>query len=235
MIRTFLLGVLAFVALLICLPLLPVLLLIFINPPTSSYMLQSETAVRQQWVDAAEISPWAARAVIAAEDQRFAEHWGFDLASIAEAVEDNRRGGSRRGASTISQQLAKNLFLWPGGYVRKGIEAWITLWIELLWSKHRILEVYLNIAEFGAGTYGVEAAARQFFGISAAQLGAEQAALLAAVLPNPKRLLAALPSDYVSERSRWIQAQMTQMGPLPPSLDWPALAVPATAPATARP
>jgi monofunctional biosynthetic peptidoglycan transglycosylase len=153
-------------------------------------------------------------AVVAAEDQKFPYHSGFDLESISDAVEDRLRGDRLRGASTITQQTAKNLFLWPGrSFVRKGLEAWFTMLLELCWSKARILEVYLNIAEFGRGIYGVEAAAGHFFGKPAADLGPGEAAVLAAVLPSPKRLHANRPSAYVQDRARWILEQMRMLGP----------------------
>lgn len=221
--RTFVLGIVAFLLTPVLLPLIPLLALMLIDPPTSSYMLQSPTKpVSHDYVAAKEISPWLARAVIAAEDQNFSKHFGLDLAAIRKAWDENRRGQSRRGASTITQQTIKNLFLWPGGYVRKALEAWLTLWAELLWSKHRILELYLNVAEFGPGIYGAEAAAWHYFGRPAAQLDARQAALMAAVLPNPRKLQLGAPSGYVNERASWILQQMQQMGPLPEHLGWRA-------------
>src|SRR5690606_13587236 len=167
-------------------------LLRYADPPVTAMMLQQEMPLRAQkhsWVPRRAISLEAAHAVIASEDQRFLIHNGFDVEQIKRAVEEYRGGSGLRGASTITQQVAKNLFLWPGrSFVRKGIEAYFTLLIEALWQKERILEVYLNVAELGEGIFGVEAAAQTFFGTSAAALGAEQAALLAAVLPNPKAL-----------------------------------------------
>jgi monofunctional biosynthetic peptidoglycan transglycosylase len=164
-------------------------------------------------VDLPEISRFAALAVVAAEDQRFPLHHGFDFAEIGEALEE-RGNGRLRGASTISQQVAKNLFLWQGrSFVRKGLEAWLTLWIELLWPKRRILEVYLNLAELGPGVFGVEAASRRTFGKPAARLEAEEAALLAAVLPNPVRYRADAPSSYVRHRAARIRREMDRLGP----------------------
>lgn len=237
--QTFILGLLLFLLVPVILPILPLMVLIAADPPTSAYMLQSPTRpVAHDWVPAQRISPWMARAVIASEDQKFLHHWGFDLEAIREAWEDNQRGAGRRGASTLTQQTVKNLFLWPGGYLRKAIEAWISFWADLLWSKHRILELYLNLAEFGPGIYGVEAAAWHYFGHPAALLGPQQAAQLAAVLPNPRKMQVEPPSDYVSERAGWIQTQMQQMGPLPPALAWPtaeqAAASAAAAPAGLR-
>jgi monofunctional biosynthetic peptidoglycan transglycosylase len=146
---------------------------------------------------------------MAAEDQRFLEHHGIDFVSLDRALEDYRDGDSLRGASTITQQVAKNLFLWEGrSFVRKALEAYFALVIELLWSKQHILETYLNIAEFGPGVFGVEAAAQRFFGVPARRLTAPQAALLAAVLPNPRRFNVARPSDYVRSRQESILTQM---------------------------
>jgi monofunctional biosynthetic peptidoglycan transglycosylase len=160
-----------------------------------------------------DISGNAAIAVIASEDQQFPFHTGFDFKSIREAVQSNARGHRTRGASTISQQVAKNLFLWSGGgYFRKGVEAGCTLLIEWLWPKERILEMYLNIAEFGRGTYGVEAASQRFFNRHARKLSREQSALLAAVLPSPRRFRVEAPSRYVLSRRDWILGQMAGLG-----------------------
>jgi len=170
-------------------------------------------APRHRWVDSAQISPHMKVAVIAAEDQKFPEHRGFDVESINDAMEDRERGGRVRGASTISQQVAKNLFLWPGrSWIRKGLEAYFTVLVELLWGKQRILEVYLNVAEFGRGVFGVGAASEVYFGKRAAQLTPAEAALLAAVLPNPKRLRVDAPSRYVRSRQEWIMEQMRGLG-----------------------
>ena len=198
---------------------LPVLLLRAWHPLTSAFMLRARLEVRAandlhyrthyEWVDYAHIAPNAALAVIASEDQQFPFHYGFDLNSIRQAQISNEEGGRVRGASTISQQLAKNLFLWPGkSYLRKALEAWFTVLLESLWPKQRILESYLNIVQFGPGVYGVEAAAQEFFHSSAARLTPGEAALLAAVLPNPERLHADRPSRYVDERRAWIMGQM---------------------------
>ncbi|WP_312383132.1 monofunctional biosynthetic peptidoglycan transglycosylase [Atlantibacter subterraneus] len=166
------------------------------------------------WVGMDEISPWMGLAVIAAEDQKFPEHWGFDMAAIQKAVAHNERNETRiRGASTLSQQTAKNMFLWDGrSWLRKGLEAGLTVGIETVWSKRRILTVYLNVAEFGNGIFGVEAAAQHYFNKPASQLSASQAALLAAVLPNPLRFKADAPSGYVRSRQAWILRQMRQLG-----------------------
>jgi monofunctional biosynthetic peptidoglycan transglycosylase len=161
------------------------------------------------------ISPHQALAVIAAEDQRFPEHSGFDFPAIERAWQDYRQGKSLRGASTISQQVVKNLYLWPGrSLLRKGLEVWFTLLVELSWSKRRILEVYLNIAQFGRDVYGAEAASRYFFQRPASALSREQAALLAAVLPGPVQYRVEAPSDYVRRKRSWILQQMRQLGGL---------------------
>ncbi|MET0536328.1 MAG: monofunctional biosynthetic peptidoglycan transglycosylase [Steroidobacter sp.] len=193
----------------------PVILLRWVDPPTSAFMLRERFArpIQHRWVDWPQISPHAKVAVIAAEDQKFPEHSGFDLESINDALEERERGRRVRGASTISQQVAKNLFLWPGqSWVRKGFEVYFTVLIETLWPKRRILEVYLNIAEFGSGVFGVGAASEVYFRKSAARLSASDAALLAAVLPNPKRLRAKAPSRYVRSRQEWILSQMRGLG-----------------------
>ena len=181
--------------------------------PTTSFMIRDDAPDAQHdWVPWSGISRHAAAAVIAAEDQKFLEHNGFDFESIDKAFTDAKRGRRLRGASTISQQVAKNLFLWSGqSWVRKGLEAWFTLWIEFLWPKQRILEVYLNSAEFGRGIWGVEAASRRFFRKPALDLNRPEAALLAAVLPNPKRFNVANPSPYVRQRQDWILWQMQMM------------------------
>ena len=199
-----------------------VLLLRWVPPPASSFIAQSwlsalwageSAAFRYDWTPLATISPHAALAVIAAEDQRFPDHFGFDFVEIQDALEDQDEGKPLRGASTLSQQVAKNLFLWPGrSFIRKGLEVWFTVLLELLWSKQRILEVYLNIAEFGEYTFGVEAASRRFFNKPAARLTADEAARLAAVLPNPLRYRVDRPSAYVLQRQRRIERQMRQLG-----------------------
>ena len=166
------------------------------------------------WVSMDEISPWMGLAVIAAEDQKFPEHWGFDVSAIEKALAHNERNETRiRGASTLSQQTTKNLFLWDGrSWIRKGLEAGLTVGIETVWSKKRILTVYLNIAEFGEGIFGVEAASQRYFHKPASKLTMSEAALLAAVLPNPIRFKANAPSGYVRSRQAWIMRQMRQLG-----------------------
>lgn len=199
---------------------LTILLFRVVNPPTSAFMLtyQLGTApepLRQEWVPMAEISPWMPLAVVASEDQRFPYHAGVDFEAIRKAVSEYKAGEGLRGASTITQQTAKNLFLWNGrSFVRKALEAVLALGIDGLWPKERVLEVYLNIAEFGPGIYGVEAASQIYFGKPARQLSQTQAARLAAVLPNPKMLSVTSPSAYVQERVVWIQQQMNQLSGL---------------------
>jgi monofunctional glycosyltransferase len=192
-----------------------VLLCRWVDPPTSAFMLRERLAapIRHRWVDEANISAHIKVAVIAAEDQNFPAHYGFDLKSINDALEDRQSGRRVRGASTISQQVAKNLFLWPEqSWLRKGLEAYFTLLIETLWPKQRILEVYLNIAEFGRGVFGVGAASEVYFRKRAARLNQYDAALLAAVLPSPKRMRVNAPSNYVRSRQQWILGQMRGLG-----------------------
>jgi monofunctional biosynthetic peptidoglycan transglycosylase len=200
-----------------------VLLLRWFNPLTSAVMAEArlQAWVAQEhdyradfrWVSLEQISPHAAIAVIASEDQLFPFHAGFDFNSIREAVRASERGKRLRGASTISQQVAKNLFLWSGhSFVRKGLEAYFTVLIETFWPKERILEMYLNIAQFGDGVYGVQAAAERFWHKPALALSSSESALLAAVLPNPLRLHAERPSRYVWQRHDWILGQMRELG-----------------------
>jgi monofunctional glycosyltransferase len=202
---------------------IPVLLLRWLRPLTSAFMLEAEAEAWAaqdhgyhtdfKWVSLEQISPHVAIAVIASEDQLFPFHAGFDFDSIREAVRESERGRRLRGASTISQQVAKNLFLWPEhSFVRKGLEAYFTVLIEGLWPKERILEMYLNVAQFGNGVYGVQAAAERFWHKPARRLSSEEAALLAAVLPNPLRLRADRPSRYVLSRRDWILDQMRMLG-----------------------
>ncbi len=200
-----------------------VLLMRWVEPWTSAFMVGSrvdawfagdlEHRNDYRWVDLEQISPHAAIAVMASEDQKFPFHAGFDFKSIREAIRHNARGKRVRGGSTISQQVAKNVFLWRGrSYLRKGLEVWFTVLIETLWPKERILEVYLNVAEFGRGTYGIEAAAQRYFRKSAARLTRSQSATLAAVLPNPIRFRVDAPSRYVLARRDRILGQMRSLG-----------------------
>jgi monofunctional biosynthetic peptidoglycan transglycosylase len=202
---------------------LSVLSLRWIDPPFTAFMAEAQAVAwasrdanyvfRHRWVDLDRISPNLPLAVVASEDQKFPEHWGFDVAAIEKAYALNQHSHKVRGASTISQQVAKNLFLWSGrSYFRKGLEAYFTVLIETLWPKRRILEVYLNIAEFGYGTYGAEAAAQRYFHKPASRLTRGDAAVLAAVLPNPERFSAAAPSRYVQQRREWILDQMQALG-----------------------
>ncbi len=176
----------------------------FIDPPGGIYMWQEWRRlgeIRQDWVPMRLIAPVMARSAVAAEDANFCRHWGFDVVAIRSAIE----AGGTRGASTITQQVVKNVFLWHGrSWPRKVLEAGITPLVELLWSKQRILEVYLNVAEFDTGVFGVEAAAQHYFNRAAADLTARQAALLAAVLPAPKTRNAARPTDFLNRRARAI-------------------------------
>jgi monofunctional biosynthetic peptidoglycan transglycosylase len=200
---------------------LAVIALRWLPVPTTAFMIGERLAAdaappldqRHEWVPWPRISRHAAVAVIAAEDQKFLVHAGFDFEQIEKAVADAGRGKRMRGASTISQQVAKNLFLWPGqSWVRKGLEAWFTAWIEFLWPKRRILEVYLNSAQFGRGIWGVQAASRAYFGKDAARLSREESALLAAVLPSPTRYRVVDPGPYVQSRQAWILGQMRRLG-----------------------
>lgn len=195
----------------------------FIDPPFSAFMLNRQLVAWTEgdWGfrmahdarDLEDISPYLPLALIASEDQNFIVHSGFDFKAIEKARKNNARGRKVRGASTISQQVAKNLFLWSGrSWLRKGVEAWYTVLIETLWPKHRILEMYANFAEFGDGIYGAQAAARSYFGKDASRLSAAESARLAAVLPNPKRYSVNRPGPYVQRRSNAIQRQMRALG-----------------------
>lgn len=201
-----------------------VLVLVFrwVPPPGTALMLERKVQswvsgepidLQREWVSWDHISDDLKVAVIAGEDQKFASHWGFDIPAIQAALAFNERGGNVRGASTLTQQVAKNLFLWPGrSWLRKGLEAWFTGLMELFWTKQRILEVYLNSAEWGQGVFSAQAAARYHFGVEASQLSRQQAAQLAAVLPSPLKWNAGKPSTYVASRAGWIRRQMSQLG-----------------------
>ena len=217
---------------------LQVLALRFIDPPFTAFMAARQLEAWGQgdwgfrlahdWRDLDRMAATLPVSLVAAEDQNFAAHHGFDLAAIEKAQAHNKKMTARaekrgrpvtrlRGASTISQQVAKNLFLWQGQnrvsrWARKGLEVWYTLLIETLWPKSRILEVYANVAEFGDGVYGGQAAAVRFFNKDAARLGPAESARLAAVLPAPRRYSAANPGPYVQRRARWIQRQVGQLG-----------------------
>jgi monofunctional biosynthetic peptidoglycan transglycosylase len=199
-----------------------VLILRWVPPPGSMLMVERKVQswfngapidVQRDWQSWDAISDNIKVAVIAGEDQKFAEHHGFDLPAIEQAMAHNEQGRSVRGASTISQQTAKNLFLWSGrSWLRKGLEAWFTVLLETFWPKQRILEVYLNSAEWDQGVFGVQAAARHHFGVDASRLSPQQASQLAAVLPNPRKWSASHPNGYVRERAAWIRQQMWQLG-----------------------
>lgn len=201
-----------------------ILLFSFMPVPFSAVMVERQLSAwlsgdfsyvaHSDWVSMDEISPWMALAVVAAEDQRFPDHWGLDVEAIEKALSHNEKHENRiRGASTLSQQTVKNLFLWDGkSWLRKGLEAGLTVTTEAVWTKRRILTVYLNIAEFGDGIFGVEEASQRYFHKPASRLTMSEAALLAAVLPNPIRYKAAAPSGYVRNRQAWIMRQMQQLG-----------------------
>jgi monofunctional glycosyltransferase len=199
-----------------------VFILRWINPVTSSIMIQRQIEaitegdfrlIKYRWISYDNISPELPIAFVAAEDQNFPNHYGFDFEQIEKALEQHKRGRRLRGASTITQQVAKNLFLWEDrSFLRKGMEAYFTLLIELLWSKKRILEVHLNIAETGDMVFGVAKASEVHFRRTANKISRSQAALLAATLPNPKRHSASRPTNYVLRRQAWILRQMNSLG-----------------------
>ena len=204
------------------LPAALILPLRWIDPPTTAYIWRTQralharapdAAIHQRWVALEAMAPCMPLAVVAGEDQTFPGNTGLVWAAIMRAVAHNAEGGRIHGASTITQQTAKNLFLWPArSYLRKAMEAYLTLWIYALWPKRRVLEVYLNVAQFDARVFGVGAAAERLFGRSASRLSPSQCAALAAVLPAPDRLSAAHPSAYVRRRRAWILQQMRQLG-----------------------
>lgn len=200
------------------LTIIPVVIVRFVDPPIWMWRIAHQinppapvSQVQQQWRSIKQISPNLQLAVMASEDQKFPDHYGFDVSQIKNAIEDAANGEGLRGASTISQQTAKNLFMWPlRSFIRKGFEAWFTGLLEIICSKQRILELYLNVVEFGPGIYGAEAAAQHYFHLSAAKLSRYQAAQLAAILPNPWKLSPY--TAYTNKRSKWIQQQMRQLG-----------------------
>lgn len=206
-----------------CLWIAGIVIFAFLPVPFSAVMVERQVSAwltgdfgyvaHSDWVAMDDISSPMALAVMAAEDQKFPEHWGFDVDAIQSVLDSDKDGGKMRGASTLSQQTAKNLFLWDGrSWIRKGLEAGLTVGIETVWTKRRILTVYLNIVEFGDGVFGVEQAAQHFFHKPASKLTASQAALLAAVLPNPHLFKVNAPSAYVIRRQQWILRQMSQLG-----------------------
>lgn len=176
---------------------------------------EKKVVLNKHWVPLEEISPHLYWAVIASEDQKFLSHNGFDWDALESAMEEYRTGKRLRGGSTISNQTAKNVFLWPGrNFVRKGMEAYFTVLIELFWSKQRILEVYLNVIEVGDGLYGAEAAAQKYFNKPASKLSRQEAALIAAILPNPIHWRADRPTAYIKKRQAWILRNMNNLGEL---------------------
>lgn len=190
-------------------PVTPLMIIRAVNPQGTDTQKERERHWQHQWVSYDEISPWMPRAVVASEDGRFYEHHGFDFKEIQNAIDEGKAGKRQRGASTISQQTAKNVFLWPGhSWVRKGLEAYFTVLIELFWSKERIMEVYLNSIEMGVGIYGVEAASQHYFGCTAKELSKPRAALIALCLPSPLKRDPAHPSSYMRRRQRTIMRYM---------------------------
>lgn len=212
--RFLLYFVLAFVAITLLLRVIPIPFSAYMAQQKIGHWLQGENyKLNYQWVSLDKISPYIQLAVIAAEDQRFPQHQGIDWEAIQLALKHNQQSKRTRGGSTISQQTVKNLYLWHGqSWLRKSIELPMTLTLEILWDKQRILEVYLNIAEFGKGIFGVEAAAQHYFKKSAKQLTPQEAALLAAILPNPIIYKANAPSRYIYKKQVWILKQMKQLG-----------------------
>jgi len=176
---------------------------------------KKEMRLYKDWVPMSKISKNASQAVYGAEDQKFLDHYGFDLEAMQKAWKGNKKGKQIKGASTITQQTVKNVFLWPArSYVRKALEAYFTVLVELIWSKERIMEVYLNVIEMGEGIYGIEAAAQTYYNKPAAKLNRSQSAMIAAVLPNPRRWTPARPTPYIVRRQGWILRQMNNLSPL---------------------
>lgn len=216
-VRLFTVAVIAFVGV----SLLITIIFRFANPPITPLMVKmafakhsdgSRYGVIKSWKDLDEISPQALLAVVASEDNRFLEHHGFDLKAIKEAQEHNKKGKRKRGASTISMQTAKNVFLWDGrNYLRKGLEVWFTVLIEVFWGKERIMEVYLNVIEMGQGIYGIEAAAQKYYRIPASKLSRGQSAMIATILPNPRQRDPRKPSSYMYQRQKWVLWNMNNI------------------------
>ncbi len=190
----------------------------FINPPATPLMVIRLTEgvkcrAEQQWIPYEQIPQSMIDAVVASEDNKFAEHHGFDFGEMRDAYFQNRKGKRLRGASTITQQMCKNVFLWNDrSYLRKGLEAWFTLWVELLWSKQRIMEVYLNVIEMGNGVYGIGAAAKIYYGKPAPRLSREEAAMIAAALPSPRKRNPSKPTEYMRQRQQQILNLMDKVG-----------------------
>jgi monofunctional biosynthetic peptidoglycan transglycosylase len=193
-------------------PITPLMVIRLVEQATDE---KKEMRLYKDWVPMSEISKNAPQAVYASEDQKFLDHNGFDLEAMNKAWEGNKKGKRIKGASTITQQTVKNVFLWPArSYVRKGLEAYFTVLVELIWSKERIMEVYLNVIEMGEGIYGIEAAAQTYYNKPAAKLNRSQSAMIAAVLPNPRRWTPARPTPYIVGRQGWILRQMNNLEPL---------------------
>lgn len=198
------------------------LLLRFVPISTSAFMLQSPYPVTQHWINIDKLPAHVPMAMVASEDQLFPQHFGVDLNAINKALNQSEDGDALRGASTITQQTAKNLLLWPGrSFVRKGLEAGLAVSLEIIWGKKRILEVYLNVAEFGKGIYGVEAASQHYFHKSASNLTSSEAAQLAVLLPSPRKRDPRNLTPYLQQRVVWVKRQMQQLGSgyLKPILD----------------
>lgn len=177
--------------------------------PVTATMLMDDKGITKDWESLDNIDRNLVSAVIAAEDSRFCEHYGFDAEAIEQAMRENMEGGRIRGGSTISQQTAKNVFLWQGGgFFRKGLEAWFTFWIETIWGKRRIMEVYLNVAETGIGTYGAEAGTQRYFGHSAARLSKDEASRMAAALPSPKKRSVKSPGGWLARHGNRIERRI---------------------------
>jgi monofunctional glycosyltransferase len=210
-----------FVIILLGTPIVLVLLFKFVDPPTWGWKISRTffppkgypERVQHNWVPLYSISDNMQLAVMAAEDQKFPDHWGIDLDALFKVISKSGKNGPTRGASTITQQTAKNVFLFPSQtYVRKAYELYIAALLEMIWGKKRIMEVYLNVAEFGPGIYGVDAASRHYFGVSARRLTRYQAAQLAVVLPNPYRMKPVPMTNYVRQRTQWVLRQMNNIG-----------------------
>ncbi|MBN7809589.1 monofunctional biosynthetic peptidoglycan transglycosylase [Algoriphagus sp. H41] len=193
----------------------PLTPLMVIRVVEQAFDKEKEMRLYKDWVPISEISKNAPQAVIAAEDQKFLDHNGFDFEAMEKAWENNKKGKRIKGASTITQQTVKNVFLWPSrSYIRKGLEAYFTVLVELIWSKERIVEVYLNVIEMGEGIYGIEAASQAYYKKPASKLSRSQAAMIAAVLPNPRRWTPTRPTGYIQGRQAWILRQMNNLAPV---------------------
>ncbi len=203
---------------LVALSILTVIAYRLINPPITPLMISRsmdgvKTRVKRQWVPYEKIPQSMVDAVVTSEDNKFVDHHGFDFGEMREAYEQNKKGKRLRGASTITQQMCKNVFLWEGrSYVRKGLEVWFTVWVELLWNKQRIMEVYLNVIEMGNGVYGIGAAAQAYYNKPASRLSREEAAMIATILPSPRKRNPSKPTEYMYKRQRQILDLMDKIG-----------------------